>query len=82
MGQQPTKLRRTTQTSIRRNRIPRTNGRRSNSESPGDAGGVQPQGTLAGKGVMGDKHKGGSVTVKVEEPSYNIGLISLTTRID
>ena len=28
------------------------------------------------------KHKGGHVTVKVDEPSYIIGIISLTPRID
>lgn len=42
----------------------------------------QPLGTLAGKGVMAGKHKGGSITVKVEEPSYIMGIISLTPRVD
>lgn len=49
----------------------------SNSESGG-----QPLGTLAGKGVMDKKHKGGNVTIKVDEPSYIMGIISLTPRID
>jgi len=31
---------------------------------------------------MADKHKGGQVTIKVDEPSYIIGIISLTPRID
>ena len=53
----------------------------SNSEGTGD-GGNQPLGTLAGKGVMGQKHKGGSVVIKVDEPSYIMGIISLTPRID
>jgi len=53
----------------------------SNSQSEGDAG-EQPLGTLAGKGVMAKKHKGGSVVVKVDEPSYIMGIISLTPRID
>lgn len=53
----------------------------SNSES--NAGGVtQPLGTLAGKGVMSNKHKGGRTTVKVDEPSYIMGLVSLTPRVD
>lgn len=42
----------------------------------------QPLGTLAGKGVMGQRKKGGTVVVKVEEPSYIMGIISLTPRID
>lgn len=42
----------------------------------------QPLGTLAGKGVMSKKNKGGHVTIKVDEPSYIIGIISLTPRID
>ncbi|AXH76651.1 MAG: major capsid protein [Microviridae sp.] len=51
----------------------------SNSES---SDGKQPLGTLAGKGVMAKKHKGGKIVVKVEEHSYIIGLICLTPRID
>jgi hypothetical protein len=42
----------------------------------------QPLGTLAGKGAMSGKHKGGNVTIKVDEPSYIIGIISITPRID
>lgn len=42
----------------------------------------QPLGTLAGKGVLGSKHKGGSVTIKVDEPSYIMGIVSLTPRLD
>ncbi|AXH75328.1 MAG: major capsid protein [Microviridae sp.] len=42
----------------------------------------QPLGTLAGKGVFSGKHKGGSITIKVDEPSYIMGLISITPRID
>ena len=42
----------------------------------------QPLGTLAGRGIMSDKHKGGNITIKVDEPSYIIGIISLTPRID
>jgi len=42
----------------------------------------QPLGTLAGKGVMARKHKGGSVTIRVSEPAYIIGIISLTPRVD
>lgn len=51
------------------------------SNSSSNEGG-QPLGTLAGKGVMGQKHKGGNVTVRVDEPSYIMGIISLTPRID
>ena len=42
----------------------------------------QPLGTLAGRGRMSSKHKGGKVIVKVSEPSVIIGLVSLTPRID
>lgn len=52
----------------------------SNSASATDV--EQPLGTLAGKGVMAKKHKGGSVIVKVSEPSYIIGIVSLTPRLD
>jgi len=45
-------------------------------------GNTQPLGTLAGKGIMAKKHKGGSIVVKVDEPSYIMGIISLTPRID
>lgn len=42
----------------------------------------QPLGTLAGRGRMTDKHKGGFVKIKTDEPSYIIGIISLTPRVD
>ncbi|MFH8093126.1 MAG: hypothetical protein QXM38_04240 [Candidatus Aenigmatarchaeota archaeon] len=41
-----------------------------------------PLGTLAGRGTFSDKHKGGYVVVKVDEPSYIIGIASITPRID
>lgn len=41
-----------------------------------------PLGTLGGKGVMAKKHKGGRVTIKVDEPSVIIGIVSITPRID
>lgn len=43
---------------------------------------TQPLGTLAGKGRLSSKHKGGYIDIRVEEPSYVIGIISLTPRID
>lgn len=49
----------------------------SNTQSPD-----QPLGTLGGRGVLTKKHKGGKVVVKVDEPGYIIGIISLTPRID
>lgn len=42
----------------------------------------QPLGTLAGRGTLTGKHKGGSIKVKIDEPSYVIGIVSLTPRID
>ena len=50
----------------------------SNSQSPNG----QPLGTLAGKGVMAQKHKGGNIVIRVDEPSYIIGIVSLTPRVD
>lgn len=47
-----------------------------------DGEGILPLGTLAGKGRMSDKHKGGRISIKVDEPSYVMGIISLTPRID
>lgn len=53
----------------------------SNSQSDGTQG-AQPLGTLAGRGILGKKHKGGKVVIKVDEPSYIMGLISITPRLD
>ena len=54
----------------------------SNSETGTENQGVQPLGTLAGKGILAKKHKGGNITIKVDEPSYIMGIISLTPRLD
>ncbi|UYD39185.1 MAG: major capsid protein [Wigfec virus K19_94] len=45
-------------------------------------GSEQPLGTLAGRGVMSGKHKGGKVTIKCDEIGYIMGIVSLTPRID
>lgn len=50
--------------------------------SSNNGGTEQPLGTLAGRGVMTKKNKGGYIDVRVDEPSYIIGIISLTPRID
>lgn len=42
----------------------------------------QPLGSLGGRGQQSDKHKGGSMIAKVSEPSYVMGIISLTPRLD
>lgn len=44
--------------------------------------GDQPLGTLAGKGVMGQKHKGGRANIKANEIGWVMGIVSLTPRID
>lgn len=41
----------------------------------------QPLGTLAGRGRSSGNKKGGSVVIKVNEPSIVIGLVSLTPRL-
>lgn len=45
-------------------------------------GGEQPLGTLAGRGRMSPKKKGGNIVIKTDEPAYIIGIVSLTPRID
>ena len=42
----------------------------------------EPLGSLAGKGRMSDKHKGGKCIVRIDEPSYIMGIVSITPRID
>jgi hypothetical protein len=39
-------------------------------------------GTLAGRGLLTRKDKGGKVRIKVDEPSYILGIASITPRID
>jgi hypothetical protein len=43
--------------------------------------GNQPLGTLAGKGRLTQKHKGGKMSVMCHEPCMILGLVSLTPRI-
>ena len=50
------------------------------SNNGGDAN--QPLGTLAGRGRMMGKNKGGKISVKIDEPSYIMGIASITPRID
>jgi hypothetical protein len=45
-------------------------------------GNAEALGTLAGRGVLSQKHKGGKLYIKVDEPSYIMGIISITPRID
>lgn len=45
-------------------------------------GSIEPLGTLGGRGVMSQKNKGGKCVIKVSEPSYIIGIVSITPRID
>jgi hypothetical protein len=52
------------------------------SNSATTAEGGQPLGTLAGRGVLGKKHKGGYVRIKCNEPCYVMGIVSITPRID
>lgn len=41
-----------------------------------------PLGSLAGRGNLSNKHKGGYIVAKFDEPSYLIGILSLTPRVD
>ncbi len=45
-------------------------------------GETQPLGTLAGRGRLTGKTKGGRIRVKCDEPSYIMGIVSLTPRVD
>lgn len=54
----------------------------STAEADATGQGAQPLGALAGKGIMSNKRKGGSVIIRVDEPCYIIGIVSLTPRID
>lgn len=49
---------------------------------PNDENGAQPLGTLAGKGVVGRKNKGGKIIAKCTEPCYIMGIASITPRLD
>jgi hypothetical protein len=42
----------------------------------------EPLASLAGRGTVGNRKKGGKITIKVNEPAYIIGIVSLTPRID
>lgn len=44
--------------------------------------GQQPLGTLGGRGKLNSKHKGGKIRIKANEPTYIIGIVSITPRID
>ncbi|WNK14263.1 MAG: major capsid protein [Microvirus sp.] len=41
-----------------------------------------PLATLAGKGALSKKHRGGKTVVKIDEPSYILAIASITPRID
>jgi len=49
----------------------------SNAEASG-----QPLGTLAGRGTLGHKKKGGKIIAKIDEPSYIMGIVSITPNVD
>lgn len=57
-------------------------GNASSSAETSSTGEPVPLGELAGRGVLTNKHKGGYIRVKVDEPSYIIGIVSITPRID
>lgn len=42
----------------------------------------QPLGTLAGRGTLGHINKGGKIIIKVDEPSYIIGIVSIVPNVD
>lgn len=54
----------------------------SNADASDGRGFEQPLGTLAGRGRLTGKNKGGRIKIKIDEPSYVMGLVSLTPRID
>lgn len=54
----------------------------SNAAAKNEKNEQEPLGTLAGKGRSSNKRKGGRVHIKCHEPSYIMGIVSLTPRID
>jgi len=42
----------------------------------------EPLGTLAGRGRLTDKHKGGLINITVNEPAIIMGIVSITPRIE
>ena len=54
----------------------------SNADTDVTGDNAQPLGTLAGRGRLTGKDKGGRVRIKVSEPSYIMGIVSITPRID
>ncbi|AXL15661.1 major capsid protein [Microviridae sp.] len=54
----------------------------STAESTSTEGQEQKLGTLAGRGRLAGKHKGGKIKVKTDEPSVIMGIVSLTPRVD
>lgn len=42
----------------------------------------EPLGSLAGKGRLAPNKKGGKIIIKIDEPSYIIGIASITPRLD
>ena len=42
----------------------------------------QPLGTLAGRGKLNGKHKGGKAIIKTKQISYVMGIVSITPRLD
>jgi hypothetical protein len=43
---------------------------------------TQPLATMASRGAMSKKHKGGQISIKLNEHSYLMGIVSLTPRLD
>ncbi|AXH76225.1 MAG: major capsid protein [Microviridae sp.] len=54
----------------------------SQTDTEGKQTGKSPLGTLAGRGRLTKKNKGGKINITVNEPSYIIGIVSITPRID
>lgn len=54
----------------------------SNSGFENTYGQKEALGTIAGRGILSNKHKGGNLYIKLDEPSYVMGIISITPRID
>ena len=54
----------------------------SNAETKQEGDDAQPLGTLAGRGKLSGKNKGGRMKIKVNEPSYIMGIVSITPRLD
>lgn len=53
----------------------------STAETTNESSTTNALGTLGGRGILSKKHKGGKMLIKIKEPSFIMGIVSITPRI-